>query len=132
MSTSSEQPPAGGAPPVDAGERVAPAAEDPQHSLATDQVEGEEWVEGGEITLGPEPVSWKEKHESETAKVVAFSLLAILAGSIVLHYVAVIILMVNDQKDTVDVLSQVFDSWLPVISGFVGGAVTFYLTRQKG
>src|ERR1700742_1271324 len=88
-------------------------------------------VDGGQITLGNEPVSWKEKHETETAKALTFTLVGIMAGTLVLHYVSVIVLMIKGHKDAVDILSHVFDSWLPVISGFVGGAVTFYLTRNK-
>lgn len=92
----------------------------------------EDIIEGGTITLSPEPLSWKEKHETETAKVLTYALVGILAGSLLLHYSAVTVLMLNDQKDAVDVLTNVFDKWLPVISSFVGGAVTFYLTRRKG
>jgi len=92
----------------------------------------EEVIDGGRITLSADHVSWKDRHESETAKTLAFALVATLVGSLVVHYTAITILMLNDQKEAVDVLTQVFDKWLPVISSFVGGAVTFYLTRRKG
>lgn len=92
----------------------------------------EDVIEGGTITLSPQPVSWKDRHESETAKVLTFALVGILAGSLLIHYVAVSVLLLNGQKETVDVLTTIFDKWLPVISSFVGGAVTFYLTRKKG
>lgn len=91
----------------------------------------DEMIEGGTITLSSQPISWKERHETETAKVLTFALLALFAGSLLVHYISVTFLMLNAQKEAVDVLTNVFDKWLPVISSFVGGAVTFYLTCKK-
>jgi hypothetical protein len=58
----------------------------------------EEFIDGGTIVLSRQTVSWKERHESETAKVLAFTLVGILAGSLLIHYVAVTVLMLCGQK----------------------------------
>lgn len=92
----------------------------------------DELIDGGKVMLSPNQISWKDHHESETAKTLTLVLVSTLVGSLIIHYVAVTILMLNDKKEAVDVLTDVFDKWLPVISSFVGGAVTFYLTRRKG
>jgi hypothetical protein len=92
----------------------------------------EEIIEGGRITLSPDHISWKDRHESETAKTLTFLLVGTLIVSLVIHYVAVIVFMLIGHKDAVEVLTSVFDKWLPVISSFVVGAVTFYLSRRKG
>lgn len=103
-----------------------------QSTTSSASANDDEVIEGGTITLSPDHISWKDRHESETAKTLAFVLVGTMIGSLLLHYVAVTILMLYDKKEAVDVLTNVFDKWLPVISSFVGGAVTFYLTRRKG
>lgn len=118
--------------PDTSSDEVSDSASVVSNEAADQATNDDDVIEGGAITLSPERVSWKEKHETETAKVLTYALVGILAGSLLLHYSAVTVLMLNDQKDAVDVLINVFDKWLPVISSFVGGAVTFYLTRRKG
>jgi len=98
----------------------------------SDSSQDEELIEGGRITLSSDEISWKDRHETETAKVLAFVLVGTMVLSLGLHYMCVTILMLNGKKEAVEVLTSVFDKWLPVISSFVGGAVTFYLTRRKG
>ncbi len=67
MSTS-EQPdaPGGGFPDSDS---VASKPIPEQPSANDDEI-----IDGGTITLSPQPVSWKERHETETAKVLTFVL----------------------------------------------------------
>jgi multisubunit Na+/H+ antiporter MnhB subunit len=57
----------------------------------------------------------------------AFSLVALLAVVIIAHYTCTIVLEWNGKK--VDGITQAFNAILPVVSGLVGSAVTYYFTR---
>ena len=78
-------------------------------------------------SIGFEP----QKHRAKTASYLAYILLALLASTFVLHYITTLILCCYGQAETAKSLGQIFDKWLPVITGFVGGAVTYYFTREK-
>ncbi len=65
----------------------------------------------------------------KTASRLAGWLIALLAGTIFAHYVAVIAWGTDPQRD--DQLSKIFNSLLPVVSGLAGSAVTYYYTREK-
>lgn len=73
----------------------------------------------------------ERKHRAKTASYLAFFLVAILVSTLVLHYIATLILSCYEQAETVQVLGEIFNKWLPVITGFVGGAVTYYFTKEK-
>ena len=73
----------------------------------------------------------ERKYRAKTASYLAFLLVAILVLTLVLHYIATLILSCYKQAETVQVLGEIFDKWLPVITGFVGGAVTYYFTKEK-
>jgi len=89
-------------------------------------------IQGGTISGLDQEVSWRpEKHHAVTASRLAFLLVWVLVLSFVLHYSAIIILGVYGKAETVETLSSLFGVWLPVMSGFVGGAVTYYFTREK-
>jgi len=93
---------------------------------------GEQLIQGGTISGLDEEVNWRpEKHHAVTASRLAFLLVWVLILSFVLHYSAIIALSAMGKKETVDALSSLFGVWLPVMSGFVGGAVTYYFTREQ-
>ena len=73
----------------------------------------------------------ERKHREKTASNLAFLLVTILVVTLVLHYIATLILSCYEQAETVQVLGEIFNKWLPVITGFVGGAVTYYFTKEK-
>jgi hypothetical protein len=93
----------------------------------------EEPIEGGAITnLGDEPLSFHEaKHRADTARRLAYWLVAVLGGSFAIHYTVTLILEVNDKHEAAENLSKLFASWLPVIASFVGSAITYYFTQEK-
>ena len=54
-----------------------------------------------------------------------------LAVGLVLHYAAVTALELSGKHEAVKSLEAIFNAWLPVLSGLVGAAVTYYFTREK-
>ena len=97
------------------------------------QSSDENLIQGGEISGLDQEASWRpEKHHAVTASWLAYLLLGILVTSFVVHYVAIVFLSIYEKKETVEALSSLFATWLPVMSGFVGGAVTYYFTREQG
>jgi hypothetical protein len=54
-----------------------------------------------------------------------------MAVGLVLHYVAVMALELAGKHDAFKSLEAIFNAWLPVLSGLVGAAVTYYFTREK-
>ncbi len=88
-------------------------------------------IEGGEINHSAQDTSWKDNHESETAKTQTYAFVAILAGSFAVHYIAVTVLILCNEMEAVSTLTALFDKWLPVISSFVASATTYYLSHRK-
>ena len=95
-----------------------------------------EIVEAGEVIgvggAAPETVTIKNKVHLENAKAarwVSYTLIGILAASFVVHYTVTAILVFRGETP-VETLTDLFESWLPVITTFVGSAVTFFLTRE--
>jgi hypothetical protein len=93
----------------------------------------EEPIEGGVITnLGDEPLSFHEaKHRADTARRLAYWLVMVLGGSFAAHYLTVLTLEIFGKREAAESLSKLFASWLPVISSFVGSAITYYFTHEK-
>lgn len=78
---------------------------------------------GATIQVGdPRPV---EKHR----RVVTITLIALLAAIIMGHYIVLVVLEWNGKK--VDSVNSAFNAALPVVSGLVGSAVTYYFTRGR-
>jgi hypothetical protein len=73
----------------------------------------------------------EQKHRADTARRLAYALVCLLGGTVFIHYVGVLILVLNGRGDAVESLSRIFNVWLPVISSLVGAAVTYYFTREK-
>ena len=84
----------------------------------------------------PGPLKAKEfvtKAEMEREKFrfsLAFWLVFSLMASILIHYATVLVLELSDKSKAVEGLTQIFHSWLPVISGFVGSAVGYYFAKH--
>lgn len=94
----------------------------------------EQIIEGGEIQeIDDDDVRVEiSRHKAKTTRTLAYLLVAILGFSVALHYVAVVLILVRTENLTlVDTLDGIFSSWLPVISGLTGSAVTYFFTREK-
>ena len=78
-----------------------------------------------------EDLTWKEedKHRAETAKSLAFWLVGLLAGGLLLHYVFICIL--TGKEAGLEALDNTFNAWLPVISSLLSAAATYYFTRER-
>lgn len=89
-------------------------------------------IEGGLVTKADENLSFhKEKHQADTARKLAYWLVAVLGASIAIHYGTVLVLELNGYHSAVESLEKIYNSWLPVVSGLVGGAATYYFTKSK-
>lgn len=84
--------------------------------------------------LGDQELAIKNRirmHHSWTAIGLAFAFIVILAASTWWHYHTVMMLYSQDKADVAQQLSSIFDKWFPVITGFTGSAVTYFLTRER-
>ncbi len=61
----------------------------------------------------------------------AFVLIIIMGVSLIAHYVTVAFFAARDNAQAVEALRNVFNAWLPVISGLVGAAVAYYFANSK-
>ncbi|ULH14018.1 hypothetical protein MF271_00630 (plasmid) [Deinococcus sp. KNUC1210] len=148
MSSSDQQVPSSAAPSpleaedgiVDAGEvqdlnDEFPASEDGEISVPGPRP-SRELRDAGEIKgVGSKEFdSYKNKirmHHSWTAILLAFSLVAVLVISTLLHYHTVEQLYLTNRAEAAKQLSTIFDKWFPVITGFTGSAITYFLTRDR-
>src|SRR5882762_3536088 len=89
-------------------------------------------IEGGTITDLAEELPFHEaQHRADTARRLAYWLVVVLGATMLVHYSSVMFLEIEGKHEAVESLSSIFHAFLPVISGLVGGATTFYFTREK-
>ncbi len=91
--------------------------------------------EGEPVGIVSDPVELPRfsgrRHPSVDRAVIARTLIWMMAVGLVLHYAAVMALEWAGKHDAVKSLEAIFNAWLPVLSGLVGAAVTYYFTREK-
>lgn len=73
----------------------------------------------------------KEERESQTARTIAITLLVMLGVTFLADVGSVIVLTVYNRLDAAPFFERMFSAWLPLLSGLVGTAITFYLTRGR-
>ena len=105
-------------------------SEDQARDESPKEPESQEMVEGG-FVRDLDEYSFRVGHREDTARRLAYALVGILGGSFAFHYVATLILEFSGKSNAVENLTRVFNAWLPVIASLVGGAVTYYFTRNK-
>lgn len=72
-----------------------------------------------------------KRGHAETAHKLAKYLLLILGGSVLVHYACIMVLIFYKRDDGIKILEEFFHTWLPVLSGLAGSAVTYYFTRDQ-
>jgi hypothetical protein len=89
-------------------------------------------IEGGSVS-GFQEYEWEpeKKHRAETARYLAYGLVAILASTILIQYVMTVVLICQNRESGVATLEKLFSTLLPVLSGLVSAAATYYFTREK-
>jgi hypothetical protein len=90
----------------------------------------DEIIEGGVVESFDDLSFREDQHRAETSRKMSFLLVWIMAGSVGLHFVATAIFASVNNSEAVDALAKIFNMWLPVISGLVSSAATYYLTRE--
>jgi|SRR5882672_3321313 len=116
--------------PMDAPEEAvgaSPSGESPEEEAS----ELEKPTEGGEVKGLREIDFEPAKHRAETARKLAYFLVITLASSILVQYGSVLYLVHSGKAEALDNISKIFNSWLPVISGLVSGAATYYFTKDR-
>src|ERR1700686_2678672 len=89
-------------------------------------------IDGGEINNIAEKdikVDPLLKQRVETAKNLGYLLIIILAVSVAAHYATMTWLLVTGRTAVADTVERIFSTWLPVISGLAGSAVTYFFTK---
>ncbi len=126
-------------------QKALPATSDTASPSTKTREERNETIEGGVISgleieagsisgfeLSPSNLKFHEpEHRAHTARRLAYWLVIILGVSIVAHYLSTMVLELNGKHEAAESLAKIFNSWLPVLSGLVGGASTYYFTRDK-
>ncbi len=83
----------------------------------------ESLIEGGDvINVNPEAIQARTSHRERAAKTFTLTLLGIFAGSLLLHYGALMTALAWGDKSAAEMVERQFNAWLPVISGMVGSA----------
>lgn len=88
-------------------------------------------VDGGVVGSLDEPPVMIERHRVETARYLAFGLVAILGITIVLHYALTAASVYHGRLDVVPHLDKTFNVVMPLLSGLVGAAATYFFTRGQ-
>lgn len=96
-------------------------------------VESEEGaIEGGSVS-GFQEYPWEpeKKHRAQTARYLAYCLVALLALTILMQYGMTIFLIYQNRENGIAILEKLFSTLLPVLSGLVSAAATYYFTRER-
>ena len=91
----------------------------------------DDMIEGGTVEALEELHFHEAKHRADTARMLALLLVGILGGSVLLHYVVIVALVLARMDTAVQQVGQIFNIWLPVIASLVSAAATFYFTSKE-
>lgn len=81
--------------------------------------------------IQPNPADLLSQRHARTASTLAYFLVVLLAGTVLLHYICVVYLVLHWRDDGVKYLEDFYHVWLPVLSGLAGSAATYYFTRDR-
>ncbi len=82
-------------------------------------------------TFGEVKPSADPANTSRTARRIAYLLVGIMVFTIIGHYsISAVLGLMGEEVQTIELLAGIFDNWFPVITGFAGGAITYFLTNS--
>ena len=87
-------------------------------------------IEGGHVEALEDLPFQPAKHRAERRKM-AFLLVWVMATSVAVDFVGVGVFAACNNTPGVEALGKIFNMWLPVISGLVSSAATYYFTREN-
>jgi hypothetical protein len=90
-----------------------------------------EVIDGGYVEALEDLPFQEAKHRAETARKMAFLLVWIMAASVAVDFVGVATFAAFKNTTAIESLGKIFNMWLPVISGLVSSAATYYFTREN-
>jgi hypothetical protein len=90
-----------------------------------------ETIEGGDVQQVVDLQIEERRHRAATARVLAYSLLGLLGATIAVQYGFTLWLILSGKNSDVAALDKLFNALLPILSGLVGGAVTYYFTKER-
>jgi hypothetical protein len=76
------------------------------------------------------PTFSADEYHAKATKHLAFLLFGALFAMFVAHFVSVVCLAHN-RANSVEEVTRVFSTWVPVIAGLFGAAATFYFTQGR-
>ena len=79
----------------------------------------------------PSHIDPKVERESQTARTITITLLWMLCLTFATNLIMLIVLTINNRADAIPFFERMFSVWMPILSGLVGTAVGFYLTKEK-
>lgn len=85
-----------------------------------------------EIRLRQQQNEYQGTAHRDVATAKLASIVAIVFGVLILvHYVALIAFAVQKGANPTETLESAFHEWLPVLSGFLGAAISYYFADKK-
>jgi hypothetical protein len=90
-------------------------------------------IDGGSVDSIDARLSYGQSDPKDTERrgKLAFGLVLLLSGLLLAQYVSIAVLNWGDKAGAIKSLESTFNAALPVISGLVSSAVTYYFTRNN-
>ena len=82
------------------------------------------------LRQAPGPQFSQEEHRAKATKLLALQLFWALVAIFIAHF-ASILFLAHNKPNSVDEVTRVFNTWIPVFSGLFGSAATFYFTQGR-
>lgn len=116
---------------------TSPMPESIPHDVIDGDIPTGSTVNAGNVTgVGQEDPSVRmgdliRANQAKTAIKLAYWLVCIMVGSSVLHYASIVYLSLTGHTDVASQVTPIYDKWFPVITGFTGSAITYFLTKDR-
>jgi hypothetical protein len=102
-----------------------------RHSVAPEVRWREPDPEDGGAVQGVDPIRFEDQLKERAAGPMGRLLVLVFFSLILIHYGAMLTLILLGHSDTADKLSGIFTAWLPVMSGMAGAAAMHYFHERR-